>query len=249
MRKKKNKKQRQRLFDRSQLRELCFRSFRHLSVFHFFVSSLPPSFLLRRRAVTIPLSLSFSLPSLRRHFIPLSPDVKWVAAGSMGAQRRARCDVVVPWELSAARSLHGGGVGGHVPRREERRETAGRGGRSFPLRISHLARHRTGANVKRFRDVKADTRVAHFGPTTSLGYAGTHVRYLSAVCVQPTPSSKISRRSHLFLASSKRVFLPRLSLVLQQSIFSPPCQSLIRASLVPLTRDPRDYLLCVYTAS
>lgn len=36
-----------------------------------------------------------------------------------------------------------------------------------PLRIPHLAPRHTGANVKRFRDVKADTRVAHLGPTTS----------------------------------------------------------------------------------
>ena len=34
---------------------------------------------------------------------------------------------------------------------------------------------RTGANVKRFRDVKADTRAAHFGPTTSARIVDTCV--------------------------------------------------------------------------
>lgn len=33
----------------------------------------------------------------------------------------------------------------------------------------------TGANVKRFRDVKADTRAAHFGPTTSASIVYTCV--------------------------------------------------------------------------
>lgn len=42
---------------------------------------------------------------------------------------------------------------------------------------------RTGANVKRFRDVKADTRAAHFGPTTSARIVDT------CVCVNPFVSS------------------------------------------------------------
>lgn len=59
--------------------------------------------------------------------------------------------------------------------RMERENRDGRGRRSSPLCIPHLAPRRTGANVKRFRDVKTDTRVAHLGPTTSNGNAGTHV--------------------------------------------------------------------------
>lgn len=52
----------------------------------------------------------------------------------------------------------------------------GRGRWSFPHRIPHFAERRADANVERFRDVKADTRVAHLDPTTSPLNAEAHVR-------------------------------------------------------------------------
>lgn len=77
------------------------------------------------------------------------PDVKWVVAGSMGAQRRARWDAAEPWELSVAFST---GVAWVVEIGRENRN--GRGRRSSPLCIPHLVPRRTGANVKRFRDLR-----------------------------------------------------------------------------------------------
>lgn len=53
----------------------------------------------------------------------------------------------------------------------------------FSANPSSLHPSRTGANVKRFRDVKADTRAAHFGPTTSARIVDT------CVCVNPFVSS------------------------------------------------------------
>lgn len=101
-----------------------------------------------------------------RHFIPLSPRREVVAAGSMGAQGGERGGMWCSTVGVECGVLHGGGVGG---RGRGAREYGGREGWTIvsPLRIPHLAPRHTGANVKRFRDVKADTRVAHLGPTTS----------------------------------------------------------------------------------
>lgn len=100
------------------------------------------------------------------------PDVKWVAAGSMGAQGASAVGCGAPWESSAAFST---GVA-WVDEDEERGGT-GTGGVDDSLSPPHPPplRH-TGANVKRFRDVKADTRVAHLGPTTSQSGNARHTR-------------------------------------------------------------------------
>lgn len=171
LKKKERKRWIRSLFDRCNFADYAYLydSLPCLSVLYSFaVSRLCPR---RRRGATIPPGSTLFYPRL---------DVKWVAARSMGTTgtnggATRGCGGTL-WELSVVLST---GVAWMCERTSERVDArrTGLGGidASSPLRIPHFAAHRTGANVKRFRDVKTDTRVAHFGPSTSFGYGEVHV--------------------------------------------------------------------------
>jgi len=136
-----------------------------------------------------------------QHFIPLSPRRE---VGGRGVDGCTGASAVgcggTAWELSVVFST-GGGMG---RLRVGRVNGGGRGRQSSPLRIPHFAPHRTGANVKRFRDVKADTRVAHLGSTTSNGYTGTHVWFEYSMIRQGHSDGNAVNRKIIAIASRRR---------------------------------------------
>lgn len=134
---------------------------------------------------------------LRQHFIPTSAAVRsgwtrgrWVrrVGGRREKQRarkreRERVSVGVHEGWSWRWLVVGGGKSGVC----------------FSANPSSPHLGRTGANVKRFRDVKADTRAAHFGPTTSATIADTCVfgnpRIIPVASYRGSDGSRVATRA------------------------------------------------------